>query len=346
MFRRRGQPPATSEPPVEPAAAPPPDATATAVAEAAAAAQAAASGDYGDAVTHAAKAWTAAAPVVESFKAAGTSPAEGVAAETAAEPAAAGLSDEQVSSIADSVAAQPPPAPATLTQEQLDGLVDAVAARVNAAFAAQPPPPPAPPGISDEQVGALADAVAARLTVDAGLAGGRTVAAHSSAKQAAESMAAAVQSVADDAARQALVNAEMEADRRARSNVPWFKGIALGLGAGALAVYFLSPYSGEELRSLIQARLGGYKSWEPPLPSAGPDAGFTRWESGLRSHPPSSAEIRATAQDWAAADQVDAIEVPSPDAGMPIPGDIPGAADTHDIDSDDNESPAVSAPKP
>ena len=40
MFRRRGQPPATSEPPVEPAAAPPPDATATAVAEAAAAAQA------------------------------------------------------------------------------------------------------------------------------------------------------------------------------------------------------------------------------------------------------------------------------------------------------------------
>ncbi len=350
MFRKRTRPQPASESPVD-------TSLGAAAAAAAAVAAAVAEGDYGEAMSQAAQAAVAAGPAVESFVAAeapqpsAPGAVEGltdddlstiadavesrVQAAAAREPAAARLSDEQLAAIAAAVAARVAPAlaetkaaPPDLTAEQVASLADSVAARVKATVAARPAESPsAAVGLSEAELALIADAVAARIATEAGAAGARSFAAQASVSEAAQSMADAVQAVADDAARQALADAQLKAERRASAGATLLKGLLLGAGAGVAAAYFLSPYSGEQLRSVIADRLGGNKSWEPPMPSAGPEPGFAAWESTLRSNPPTAADIRATAHGWAAAEATDSITLPNTPSNPAHPDDSGPSAD-------------------
>lgn len=354
MFRKRTRPQTTTQSAAD-------ESLGAAAAAAAAAVAAATEGDYGEALSQAAQAVAAAAPAVEGLAATEEpQPAATAAAVTgltdedlsaivdavdnrvqaASEPVAARLSDEQLAAIAAAIAARVTPSlaekkavPPDLTAEQMASLADSVAARVKATVAARPVEPlGSSVGLNESDLTLIADAVAARIATEAGAAGARNFAAQASVSEAAQSMADAVQAVADDAARQALAEAQLKAEHRASSGMALLKGLLLGAGAGVAAAYFLSPYSGEQLRSLIADRLGGNKSWQPPMPSAGPEPGFAAWESTLRSNPPTAADIRATTHSWAAADATDAITLPN----IPV---VPTHSDDGEPDASDASTP-------
>lgn len=312
MFRKRSNKTTSGE---APAATPdtPNESLEATLHQVAEAVEAAASGNLGDAVAAAVAAAQTAAPLVESLMEGEGQPVE----PAAASGAVAGLDDEQLAAIADHVSQRVPPTPVItdLTAEQVADIARRVAERM-------PPPQPTVRGLTDQQLSAIADAIATQMgvaptapttaaafapqTLTAKSAQTAAQAAHAVSQQVEMAAREAAEKAAQDvatAAQTAAAEVEREAEaaaRRQRGGPPLGLALLFGAAAGAVAAYFLSPYSGEELRSLLAERRQAGPAWEPPVPSAGPEADFQNWELRLRADPPSAAEIRSTARDWAA----------------------------------------------